>query len=128
MVRHSIEAANRWRDGQSIDARDEMTRLTLHIVAEALFGAALGPEVDAISNAMDYNVRAFIRMTTRLGALLAFLPTPFTIRYLMSRRKVLLMPRRSVWNPASLCVQAARSNCASPNGDPAYRANRFSGR
>jgi len=96
MVRHTVATAGSWRDGQSIDAREEMTRLTLHIVAESLFGAALGPEVDAISNAMDYNVRAFQRMTTTFGRFLAFFPTPFTIRYLMSRRKVLNVLRHFV--------------------------------
>jgi cytochrome P450 len=65
-------------------------------VAEALFGAALGPEVDAISVAMDFNVRAFQRMVTRLGAVMAFLPTPFSLRYLWSRRKVLNVLRRFV--------------------------------
>jgi cytochrome P450 len=98
MVHHAAATADTWRDGQSIDAREEMTRLTLHIVAEALFGAALGPEVDAISNAMDFNVRAFQRMTTRLGRVLAFLPTPFTIRYLLSRGQVLNVLRKFVAN------------------------------
>jgi cytochrome P450 len=96
MTRHSRLLAGGWTDGQRIDARHEMTRLTLHIVAEALFGAALGPEVDAISTAMDYNVRAFQRVTTRFGRWLVFVPTPFTIRYLLSRRKVLNVLRRFV--------------------------------
>ena len=96
MLRHSVEAADRWSNGQAIDAHKQMTALTLHIVAEALFGAALGPEVDAISVAMDYNVRAFRRMRTRTGTVMAFLPTPFTIRYLLSRHKVLTVLKRFV--------------------------------
>lgn len=96
MSRHAAESAASWRDGQVIDAHHEMLTLTLHIVAEALFGAALGPEVDAISVAMDFNVRAFQRMVTRWGAVLAFLPSRFTIRYLLSRRKVLNVLRRFV--------------------------------
>ena len=98
MAKHAQIASRSWRDLQRIDAREEMTRLTLHIVAEALFGAALGPEVDAISTAMDYNVRAFQRMTMRFGKILAFLPTPFTVRYLLSRQKVVNVLRRFVSN------------------------------
>jgi cytochrome P450 len=96
MSRHAAESADSWQNGQAIDVHHEMLTLTLHIVAEALFGAALGPEVDAISVAMDFNVRAFARMVTRLGAILAFLPTPFSLRYLWSRRKVLNVLRRFV--------------------------------
>ncbi len=96
MARHAGLAADSWTDGQSIDAHREMTVLTLHIVAETLFGQALGPEVDAISVAMSFNVRAFQRMTTRLGRILAFFPTPFSIRYLLSRHKVLGVLRRFV--------------------------------
>ena len=94
MARHA--AAVGWRDGQAIDAHRELMAVTLRIVAEALFGAALGPEVDAISVAMDYNVRAFRRMVTPLGAVLAFLPTPFSVRYLLSRRRLLNVLRRFV--------------------------------
>jgi cytochrome P450 len=124
MVHHSVETANRWRDGQSIDAREEMTRLTLHIVADALFGAALGPEVDAISSAMDYNVRAFLRLTRPWGKILGLLPTPFTIKYLLSRHKVLSVLRRFVAARRSSGVEkddllgrliAART----PDGQPA---------
>ncbi len=94
MARHA--AAVRWRDGQEIDAHREVMAVTLHVVAEALFGAALGPEVDAISVAMDYNVRAFQRMVTPMGAILAFLPSRFGINYLLSRRKLLNVLRRFV--------------------------------
>jgi cytochrome P450 len=98
MSRHASQCASDWTDGQVIDAHHEMTLLTLHIVAETLFGEALGPEVDAITTAMNYNVRAFMRMTTPLGRVLAFLPTPFTIRYLFSRRHVLNVLRRFISN------------------------------
>ena len=94
MARHAAAVA--WRDGRAIDAHHELMAVTLHIVAEALFGAALGPEVDAISVAMDYNIRAFQRMVTPMGAALAFVPTPFTVRYLLARRKLLNVLRRFV--------------------------------
>jgi len=98
MVSHAAATAKSWSEGQTIDARAEMTRLTLCIVAEALFGAALGPEVDAISNAMDYNILAFARLVRPFGRLLSFIPTPFTFRYLYSRRKLLNVLRRFVAN------------------------------
>jgi cytochrome P450 len=94
MARHA--AAVDWTDGQSIDAHHELMAVTLHIVAEALFGAALGPEADAISVAMDYNVRAFLRVIAPFGVIRALIPSPFGVRYLLSRRKLLNVLRRFI--------------------------------
>ena len=96
MARHAATMAGGWADGGTIDVRREMMAVTLHIVAEALFGQALGPEVDAISTAMDYNVRAFRRMLTPWGAVLAFVPSPFGIKYLLARRRLLGVMHRFV--------------------------------
>ena len=96
MTRHAAAACGNWQDGQTIDLHREMMHLTLRIVAEALFGAAVGPEVDAISNAMDLNVRMFQRVTAPWGPLLAALPTPFNIRYVFARRKLMNTLRRFI--------------------------------
>lgn len=89
MSRHTAEATATWRDGEPIDLHHEMTQLTLRIVAEALFGAAVGPEIDSISHAMDMNVAAFRRVIRPWGHLLAFIPTPFTIRYAFARNRLI---------------------------------------
>jgi cytochrome P450 len=96
MTRHSVDACESWKDGQTLGLHREMMHLTLRIVAEALFGAAVGPEVDAISDAMDLNVRMFQRVTAPWGPLLAALPTPFNIRYVLARRKLMNTLRRFI--------------------------------
>lgn len=96
MTRHTAEAVGRWRPGQTIDLHREMMHLALCIVAEALFGAAVGPEVDAISDAMDRNVEMFRRVTAPLGPLRILLPTPFNIRFYFARRRLVETLRRFV--------------------------------
>ncbi len=41
-----------WRDGQTIDAGEELTRVTLRIVSRSLFSHEVGDEVAAITNAV----------------------------------------------------------------------------
>ncbi|HEY8536668.1 MAG TPA: cytochrome P450 [Vicinamibacterales bacterium] len=43
IVEHALARAARWRDGDTIDAVDEMTTLTLRVVGDCLFGADLTP-------------------------------------------------------------------------------------
>lgn len=88
MARHAAGAAERWRDGEAVDIHREMTRMTLVIVAEALFGTPVGQEVDQISRAMDYNVAMFRRLTSPWGRFKVLLPTPFTFRFLLARRRL----------------------------------------
>src|ERR1043165_9727176 len=96
MTRHSSETNAAWRDGQSIPLHREMMKLTLCIVAEALFGASVGPEVDAISDAMDRNVEMFRRVTMPWGPLRVFFPTPFNVGYWFARRRLQNTLRRFV--------------------------------
>jgi cytochrome P450 len=96
MARHAAEAAGGWRDGAAIDLHPEMMRLTLAIVAEALFGTPIGPEVDDVSRAMDFNVGMFRRLTSPWGRLKVLMPTPFTIRFLFARRRLVATLRRFI--------------------------------
>ena len=89
MARNAAATADSWQDGRPINAHREMMHLALAIVAEALFSTPIGPEVDAISNAMDLNVAMFKRLTSPWGRLKVLLPTPFTFRYLLARRRLL---------------------------------------
>ncbi|MDB5294074.1 MAG: cytochrome [Phycisphaerales bacterium] len=86
--RHAAEAAGGWRDGQTIELHREMMRLTLRIVAEALFGSPIGPEVDALSAAMDINVAMFRRMASPWGWLKVLAPTPTNVRFLFAHRRL----------------------------------------
>jgi len=96
MVRHAAEAADAWRDGQTIDLHREMMRLTLRIVGEALFSTPIGPEVDQIGRAMDANVGMFQRLTSPWGWLKVLAPTPFTFRFLLARRRLVNTLRRFI--------------------------------
>lgn len=96
MARRTAEAACQWQDGVVLDVHREMTRLTLTIVAEALFGTPIGPEVDAVSRAMDLNVGMFRRLTSPYGWLKVLLPTPFTFRFLIARRRLVATLRRFI--------------------------------
>ena len=96
MVRHATAATAAWTDGQGVELHREMMRLTLHIVAEALFGTPIGPEADAVSRAMDFNVAMFNRSTAPWGGLLTLLPTPFLFRFLSARRQLTGTLRRFI--------------------------------
>ena len=96
MARHAAEAAGRWQDGRAIDAHREMMHLTLAIVAEALFGKSVGPEVSEIGLAMDLNVGMFRILTSPWGRLKVLLPTPFMFRFLFARRRLVGTLRRFI--------------------------------
>jgi cytochrome P450 len=96
MARHAADTAEGWEDGQIIDLHRDMMRLTLRIVGEALFSTPIGPEVDDISQAMDANVGMFQRLTSPWGWLKVLAPTPFTLRFLLARRRLVNTLRRFI--------------------------------
>ena len=96
MARHAAETANGWQEGQTIDLHREMMRLTLRIVGETLFSTPIGPEVDEIGRAMDANVGMFQRLTSPWGWLKVLAPTPFTLRFLLARRRLVNTLRRFI--------------------------------
>jgi cytochrome P450 len=53
MVDHASRLAARWRDGETRDVHKDMMRLTLEIVAEALFGAQVGEHAEAVGKALE---------------------------------------------------------------------------
>jgi cytochrome P450 len=65
-------------------------------VAEALFGVAVGPEVDRISEAMDRNVTMFRRVIQPWGPLRVALPTPANFRYHAARWRLRATLRRFI--------------------------------
>jgi cytochrome P450 len=69
-----------WADGQARDAQDDMMRLTLEIVAKALFDAEVGGDSAEVRAAMETLMRAFVVRTARLISPPHWLPTPMNIR------------------------------------------------
>jgi cytochrome P450 len=53
MARRSTELAARWRDGEVRDVHADMMRLTLEIVAEALFGANIGDRAKDVGRSVQ---------------------------------------------------------------------------
>jgi cytochrome P450 len=91
MVRFARQATDGWdaasRDGLTIDVHAEMAALTLRIVADALFGAEVGPaDVARISRAMTISVTMFARARSPFAPILNRLPLPSNYRYLAAYR------------------------------------------
>ncbi len=81
MVDFSIRASNRWADGQTIDIHEQMTRLTLEIVAKTLYDAEVEADLEAISEAMTASVEMFTLLMLPMGDLIAKLPLKRTRRF-----------------------------------------------
>ena len=69
-----------WSDGRTIDLQAEMMRLTLEIVAKALFGAELGGESAEVGEAMETLMHCFIASTSSPIIVPRWLPTPNNLR------------------------------------------------
>jgi cytochrome P450 len=86
MVEHAERAAERWADGEVVDVHREMTRLTLSIVGEALFGADVeAEEARDIGRAMTETFANFGRIFSPLFPILVRLPVPAMRRFHRAR-------------------------------------------
>jgi cytochrome P450 len=81
MARHALEMRGAWRAGQSVDMAQEMSRLTLGVVAETLFGSRVGREADEVLAALTAVLGYFDLLLLPGVQLLFRLPTPWTRRY-----------------------------------------------
>jgi cytochrome P450 len=81
MVHYAEHRRDRWRSGQEIDLHEEMTALTMAIVAEALFGALVEGESREIGEALTTIVDLFPRFTLPFARLLQLLPLPSNRRF-----------------------------------------------
>ena len=81
MVEHADRASNRWRDGDTFDICQEMTRLTLGIVAKTLFDTDVQSEADEVGEAMTCIMRMFNLLMFPFAEMLEKLPLPQIRRY-----------------------------------------------
>jgi len=81
MVEHATRTSDHWQDGMSVDICQEMTRLTLGIVAKTLFDADVGKEADEIGEAMTVMLEMFHVLMYPFAELLEKLPLPMVRRY-----------------------------------------------
>lgn len=77
MVRVTDAALRPWRDGQTINLHQEISRVTMEVVADVLFGAGIAPEdVRLVRDAMEV-VNAFMANSPEaILRLPAWVPTP----------------------------------------------------
>jgi cytochrome P450 len=75
-----VERANRmlagWRPGETRDVHQDMMRVTLEIIAEALFGFDVSPQAESISAALQTFTEKFINQASFAFLLPARLPVP----------------------------------------------------
>lgn len=76
MVEHTRRASERWHDGQVVDVHDDMTRLTLAIVAQTLFDADVDRDAAEIGEALAEALRMFDVITSPFYDLFDKLPLP----------------------------------------------------
>ncbi len=88
MVEFAERSIGSWSDGETRDILVDMMRLTLEIVAKALFGAELGDEWTEVSAAMETLMRNFAASTARPLVLPRWLPIPSNLRSAAAVRRL----------------------------------------
>jgi cytochrome P450 len=77
-----------WKDGQARDLQAHMMRLTLEIVAMALFGAELGGESAEVGAAMETLMHNFVASIAKALIVPRWLPTPGNLRVAAAVRRL----------------------------------------
>lgn len=95
----------RWQEGEERDIHQDMTRLTMEIVAKVLFGEQSGSETDLACDAFG---RFFKQYDERFGLYLIpeWLPTPGNLRY-----------RRAIKKLDGIVLRIIRSKAATGNAN-----------
>lgn len=76
-----------WKDGQTVDLQEEMSRLTLSIVGKTLFDAEVGGDADVVGNALEHVMDFFLGPGKWFPGL-RWAPTPSGIRFRRAIRKI----------------------------------------
>ena len=89
MATHAAARRDRWREGLTIDAHEEMMALTLAIVGKTLFDADVEHEAEEIGAALATTFESFnFGFFLPFGALLERLPLPATLRFRKARARL----------------------------------------
>jgi cytochrome P450 len=96
MVEYSERMLDSWTDGQVRDVQADMMRLTLEIVAKALFDADLGGGTAEAREAMETLACAFIARTGKLLSAPHWVPTPLNLRVERAIRRLERILRRVI--------------------------------
>ena len=89
MVAQTERLLAAWRDGETRDVYRDMSRLTMGIVASALFDADLWEDADEVAEALDVALACLNARVRSVEALLPdSLPTPTNLRLRAARRRL----------------------------------------
>src|SRR5690606_36625478 len=81
MVRVTDGALASWRHGQEINLHQEMSRITMEIVADVLLGASVTPaDVRTVRESMEVINEFFANSPEAIAKLPAWVPTPRNVR------------------------------------------------
>ena len=111
-----------WKDGEVRDIHRDMMRLTLEIVAQALFNIDIASETDRVSVALNTLMEMGSRGRLLLPPILRLLPTPKNLRYQRAVRQLdaivygMIHERRARGH----AISAHLSGCAMDNSLPMH--------
>jgi cytochrome P450 len=77
-----------WRDGETRDLHADMTRLTLEIIARAMFGADVSEQAVVVGEAVAVLAEALVRRFQSVLRLPPVIPTPANLRRLRCARQI----------------------------------------
>jgi cytochrome P450 len=88
MSEYAARLSGRWRDGQTLDINEEMTRLTLAVVGKTLFDADVESEAGEVGAALTEMMELFGYLLLPYSELLEKLPSPPTRRFQRARARL----------------------------------------
>ncbi len=81
MARVGAAGLEAWRDGVEVNLHQEMSRVTMEVVSEALFGASVGSdEIETVGSAMEVVNEFLANSPEAFTRLPAWVPTPRNLR------------------------------------------------
>ena len=88
MTEYAERTSARWRDGETLDMLQEMSRLTLAIAGKTLFDADVQGEAEAIGDALGSVLRNFNITLLPYGDRLVKLPIPHAVRFRRAKTRL----------------------------------------
>ena len=89
MIDHTVDLMGTWTDRSTVDIEQEMTRLTIRLIAKALFGVEVRDgDAEAISASLTDSLMFLKKTMLPLGRWLEHVPLPAAVRAGKSRRRL----------------------------------------
>lgn len=85
---HAEKLARRWKDGQEVTLNDEMSSLTMAIIAQTMFHTQVDGLLDRVTHALDALLPVIDKMAKPSGKLAMMMPTIANFRFYRARREL----------------------------------------